>query len=253
MVLSSVYPTHTFSLFHILYIIISIALIVGSMILIKKYVKKEKTLMIIYIMASILTLVFVTINRIGETIYDTANDENATWTMILPHSICSFCSLVIPIAFLINRKDNFVVHSLYACGFLGGLSNIIYPDPLNNGYIYELRIWSSLAHHFCLLWLLSCLLVTGVIKPAMRKMYYWPLAACVVTTFGVFELDVLKLTKAMNIGRPLLSDVPVLTDWYMLYIGIFIAEFIFTFLYEKLHDKKSVKEIFTFKKNNCEQ
>ena len=87
-------------------------------------------------------------------------------------------------------------------------------------------------------------LIFGGMKPRISKWSYFILGLCVVTSIGVIELDAFGFKKAMQINQPLISSLPVLTSWYIVYLVMIIAHFIFLVLYEKFKNGRTLKEIF---------
>ena len=228
--------------------VLAIVVFVVSLFFVIRKVKDEKKQRLAGLIVASLELVFVLITRFGDTIWDVNNIEGATWWWLIPHSLCSFCSLVISLTYILGKKDNPIIYALFICGFLGGLSNIFYPDFLNDQPISEIRTFAALLHHLSMAWLTFYLAATGYFKVSMRKLHYFPIAYAIMVMLAVFEIQVLHFNDSMNVAKPLLKDLPVLTSWYVLGIAMFGANIIFTVLYNKFHDKMSFKDIFTFKK-----
>ena len=249
-------PTHLWSVFHIVYMVLIIPIIVVSLILIKKYVKNEKALTWIMRGAGILLFILIVTNHIDVVRFDVEIDhrtENifghetpATWAMVwLPFTLCSLSSLVMPFSTFM-KKDNWLAHTFYLIAILGGVANIIYPEYLDTQYIYQYRTWSALAHHVLSMWLALLMLLTGFVKPSMRKIHYLPIGLMFTVVLGVFELQVLHFDEAFNIPNPIAK----VFYWYLVDLGLILFNFIWVLLFEKLVYKKTFKEIFTFKTNN---
>ena len=252
-------PTHLWSVFHILYMILVIPLIVVSLILIKKFVKSEKVLTWIMRIAGIVLLILIITNHIDVVRYDVeiehktadifGKETPATWAMVaLPFTLCSLSSLLIPFSTFM-KKDNWLAHTFYLIAILGGIANIIYPEYLDTQYIYQYRTWSALAHHVLSMWIVLLMLITGFVKPSMRKIHYLPIGLAFTVVLGVFELQVLHYDEAFNIPNPIAK----VFYWYLVDLGLILFNFIWVFIFEKFVYKKTLKEIFTFKKPEHEE
>ena len=89
----------------------------------------------------------------------------------------------------------------------------------------------------------------------MKRWYYSPLTYGFMMLLGVFEVFVLRFPEdshVMNLFAPILASQPILTSWWMLWIGYTFGVPLYLFGYEYfiIHKKpiEILKEINPFKK-----
>lgn len=85
------------------------------------------------------------------------------------------------------------------------------------------------------------MMITGYIKPSRTKFKYLIIMMAFYMTYGIFLIDALGIDNAMQMGKPLIKNAPILTSWYV----VFLATAVVTYLYEWLFDflDKKVKKI----------
>ncbi len=242
---------------HILFIVLTILVLGASLTLITLFVKKENTLLWIYRISGIVLFVTIVVNHIDVIRFDVEIEKDVvmvfgketpyTWWMVaLPFTICSFASFVIPFGCFM-KKDNFIVHSLYPIAIMGGIVNIFIPNYLGNQGFFEIRTWTGLLHHILSMWIVLLMLLKGFIKPSMKKIYQLPIALLIILALGLIELQAFHYAEAMAIETDLSGFM-----WYHMDLGLILADFIFTFIMEKFVYKKTLKEIFNFKKETID-
>ena len=255
MVLTDYVPSPTIELWtwpHILIIVFALISVTVSLVLIKLFVKSEKALLWIIRIAGMVLLTTIIVNHIDVVRFDVEIEKDVvmvfgketpyTWAMVaLPFTFCSFSSLLIPFGTFM-KKDNFIVHALYPVAIMGGIVNIFIPNYLGNQGFFEVRTWTALIHHILSMWIVLLMLLTGFIKPVMKKIYYQPIMLMIMIVLGLIELQGLHFGEAMAIESDLSGFM-----WYHLCLGLILADFIFTFIMEKFVYKKKIKEIFNFK------
>ena len=133
---------------------------------------------------------------------------------MIPNSFCGLSSLLLSISVLVGKKDNWFFHFICYLGFIGGLITLIYPDFLgqNQSFLYPATI-SGLLHHTIMFYLVLIMIITKYFVPTLKKWYYLPLGLACVMTYGLFLLDAVGHTTAMNITTPLLEGT-ILTWWF---------------------------------------
>ncbi len=230
--------------FHLIFLGISILVIVLSNIIIKKKKLNEKTIDLIIKIEAVLWLISILINRVVVTAHNIEANPANTWLSIIPNSFCGFCSLVLSLTVLFGKKDNIIFHSIGYLGLVGGAATMIYPDFLNTQSFFDPRSLSGLLHHAFMVGIIIKLFIYGYFTPTISKCSYFILGLCVLMTYGAVEYDALGFDKAMQIGKPFISSLPILTSWYIIYLVLIIAHFIFLVLYEKFKNKLTWKEIF---------
>lgn len=198
---------------HIVYLVIFVVLSAVSIILIKKYCKTERALIISIKSTAALLLAFIIWNRICIVI------SNEDWFMLLPNTFCGITSFAFAVCALAFVRDNPTLHCLIYCGFVGGLITMIYPDFIsqNQSFFYPNTI-SGLLHHSVSLYLSVLMLITGWVKPALNKWKYFPIGMAFMMVYGVLLLSISgRMTDdgydAMYIKHPLLEGTPL--TWYV--------------------------------------
>ena len=114
---------------HIIYIILNIIILILTIILCGKGFLKRKQLIIK--IAGIILFVLVIVNRFSITIYDNViASKDASWWELLPNSICGLSSLLLALAIILGKEDNWILNSVSYLGFFGSAIVIFYPDFL---------------------------------------------------------------------------------------------------------------------------
>lgn len=102
---------------HIIYIILNIIILILTIILCGKGFLKRKKLIIE--IAGIILFVLVIVNRFSITIYDNViASKDASWWELLPNSICGLSSLLLALAIIFGKEDNWILNSVSYLGFL---------------------------------------------------------------------------------------------------------------------------------------
>ncbi len=231
---------------HIIYLIISILLMVLGITIITKLVKKENTYTRIIKISGIILLILILINRISVTYYDVviSKREGYSWLNLIPNTFCGLSSLILSLAIIFGKKDNVFLHFISYLGVIGGVITMFYPDFLESQTFFDLRSLSGLLHHTVMVWIVIICMLTKYIVPTMKKWAIFPISLSMIMTFGLFEKDCLKFSKAMQIGEPLLKSAPIFTSWYVIGILVLTLHFLYLLIYELKVNKKGLKEIF---------
>ena len=227
---------------HIIFLVIFVILAVVSLILIKKFVKTEKTKMIIIKVLAALLLCAVVCNRICISI------KNSDWTSLIPNTFCGLDSLVLALALLIGRKNNAVLHFVVYVGFVGGLVTLIYPDFIENyPSIFDPLSFSGLLHHAFTLYLCILVQVVGWFTPDYKKWKNLVIGFMAYITLGAFLMFVLDVNTAFYINSPILNGTP-LTVWVLapiFAVGYALYMLAYELIKRKIQKHKSVAPIST--------
>ena len=216
---------------HIIYIILNIIILILTIILCGKGFLKRKKLIIK--IAGIILFVLVIVNRFSITIYDNViASKDASWWELLPNSICGLSSLLLALAIIFGNEDNWILNSVSYLGFFGSAIVIFYPDFLIIQPFFCLRSITGLLHHSLMNLLIIVMMITGYIKPSRTKFKYLIIMMAFYMTYGIFLIDALGIDNAMQIGKPLIKNAPILTSWYV----VFLVTAVVTYLYEWLFD-----------------
>ncbi len=227
-----------FGLEHIIFLVIYFLLFALGIFFVLKIKNDEKKTNIVIKISAICLLIAILLNRFFIALYETTNKDE-TWLKLIPNSFCGLTSLLFSLAILFGKKDNKFLHFLTYLGFLGGLVTMFYPDFLDTQLFIDPRTLTGLIHHAIMLWLSIILIITSYIKPDIKKWYYFPIGIIIYHVIGVIEIKVFKFSGAMQIHDPFISEIPVLSSWYVLAVleTVFIVAFLF--VYKKLKKDKS--------------
>lgn len=204
---------------HILFLVCFFVCATAGILLLRKFAKTDFSRdLVVKISASVL-LVLIALNRVSVTAHGIAAEPQVySWLNLLPYTFCGLASLLYALAALFGKDNNTVFHFIVYFGFYGGLATLFYPDFLETQTFWDIRSITGLLHHAGMVWMTALLVATGKFRPKAEKWYVYPIGFCLVMTLGLLELDALGFPEAMNIGKPLVGSLPVLTSWYV--IGI---------------------------------
>lgn len=239
-----------YSIKFIVYLIVSYTLFIISLILIKKYVKKEKTLNWIIRGTALALLIIIIINRIA-TAYQMLVTEAGqhpditSWWYLIPETFCGMSALCLSIDVAFFKKNNLALHAFAYFGLLGGLFAGTYPNYLNYLDFWSLRAFTGLLHHSLMVYMFFLILITGYFTPTIKRWYVPMFTHMIFVVFGLFAIQVLGHPgDTMSIFEPLVLSLPILTSWWMIGLGVSLAPIIFLIFYEHFANKKHFKQIF---------
>lgn len=204
---------------HCIYIAISVLVALAVCFCAKKFAKTEKAQdIMVKIMAGVL-LAVIFINRIILVFeYD-----QVTWIDMLPDTFCSTSSFVLPLALLLGKKNNNVLHFIWLIALAGGLITTFYPDFIgqNPSFLYPPTIFGMM-HHTIAAILVIVLFLFGYIRLTYKKWYCTLFGFTSYLAYGAFLLTVLHLGNPFYMTGPALPNTP-LTVWVMapIYITVY--------------------------------
>ena len=197
---------------HIIYLVVFFAISISSLILIKKYVKSEKTINIILKALGGALLFSILLNRFS-LFYFKSNPHDPK--LLLPDSYCGLTSLVLSLAVLLGKKDNYAYHFLWLIGILGGGITVFYPDFIGQDQsFFYLPTISGLLHHSITLYICVYLIVFDFIHITYKKWYCALIGISFYMTYAVYLISLVGLDDALHIFTPLLSGTP-LYAWFI--------------------------------------
>jgi hypothetical protein len=226
---------NVFGLEHFIYLCLVIIIMGLSLTFIKKKVRKDRTISLIIKGLGFFLLCAIIWNRISIAIG--RDDIFLLW----PDSYCGTSSFVIAITVMFGKKDNIVLHGVAYLGLVGGLVTLIYPDFIDqaDSIFYPMTI-SGLLHHTLMLWVILIMLITGYLKPSLKKWSSLPIGLCIFLTYGIFLITVIGLDDAMYINQPVLENTSL--NWFVLGAILLPIHFLFLVMVEWFRKKRFVVE-----------
>jgi len=216
--------------------IITAVLALVGLIVIKKFVKRELTKMIILKTCAGLLFLSVMTNRLSQVF----RYEQTRWYCIIPDSYCAMTSLVLSLAVLLGKKNNYVLHFVWLLGLFGGISTVVYPTFVSQhqSFFYIPTISGLLHHSFCAMTVIFVLLFKQI-DITYKKWYCVVFGFTCYITIGAFLMAVFKMSDAFHIVEPLLSGTS-LTTWVM--APIYIASHSVIFVVIELVKRKIARK-----------
>lgn len=187
--------------------LVSVAVMVTALVLIGKFVKKERTKRVIIITCALIQLTFTIWNRLAVMEYSGGISE------FLPTTFCGTTSLLFPLAMIFCKKDSGILQFLVSCMLLGGVLTFFYPDFIGQDA-----------------------LITGSYKPSMEKWNSLIFGLCAYMTYGIFMISMLGHNDAMYIYHPLIEGT--IFNWVFVGAMFIILYTIALIVYEQISLKK---------------
>lgn len=241
---------------HLVFLAIIVPLFVVGLILVIKFVKKEKSIRLLVVILSAVLLALVITNRIAYT-YQRVVEFNGVmvvdgrelhynWGYLVPETFCALTAFFLPIAVICFKKDNLLLHALVYFGLISGIFSSVYPAYLNKQGFFELGTMTSLIDHFVLAFLALVILIKKYMTPSIKKWYMIPAVYVAFILIALFDVHVLKTPdyEAMSIYCPLVSSLPHLSRCYCIGPALTIGMIIILIFYERFKNKKPFKTVF---------
>lgn len=225
---------------HILYLVISIILMIGVIVLTKFFVPKEKVFIVMKVLAGI-GLILIIINRIVV-----AKSRNGDFQSFLPDTYCSMMGFILPIVVLLFKPNTKIFQFAIFAGMIGGLLTLFYPDFLvyfDN--IFNIHPFTGLLYHTNMFFMFLVAIICGYHKPTFKNWSSLPIGLAFLVVFGVFGNNVIGQTNNMYLNAPLINGT--IFSWWFVGILFIILYTIILQIYEMVTLPKqewSVNKIF---------
>lgn len=234
-------PPKIFGTEHIIFLSIFFVFMVLSLVLIKKFVKQEKSINITIKIVALFLFVFIVWNRVSIAVL------GKQWVKLIPSSFCGMNSLVLSLAVLFGKKNNSVLHFVVYISFVGGLGTIIYPTFIDTySSIFHTITFSGLLHHAFSFYLCVLLQMVGWFVPNYKKWKNLVIGLLCYITLGAFLIFELGVKTAFYINEPII-DGTILNVWVLIpifAIGYSLYMVAFELITKKLK-AKSKKTVIT--------
>lgn len=199
-----------FGLEHILYLLISILLLTITTIILKKKIKDDKKIEIMFRIIGLIGLIVIILNRIAISIRDN------NFILLIPDSYCGMTSLLTSIALLFFKKDNILLHGLWLIAIIGDLVSIIDPGFISKDHsIFYFPVITSFFHHTITLYAIILVFIFKYINLTINKAYIQLIMLLIYLSIGLIEIYGFKLHDAYYINEPILKNT-FLTTWGMI-------------------------------------
>lgn len=190
---------------HIIYLLVSIILMAVGFFLIKKYINTEKKLNLLIRLLGLLLLINVIWNRISISL-----EEERFFSNFLPESYCGITSILLSISVMIFKKNSKIFHCLIYVGMVGALLTFFYPDFIPHfDNFFDSRLISGLNHHTIMIFLVLVMVLSGYVKPDLKKWYYLFIGLAFYICYGLFLITILDYPDALYIFNAMHKDVPL--------------------------------------------
>lgn len=213
---------------HIIYMLISFAIIIAALVLIKKFCKTEKSKKIAVKVSGAVQLLVVVLNNIF--LYQWVNRIELV-------SFCGTLSLLFALFAIFCKKDSACLHFATYSGIIAGLIVTIYPTYIGQGStIFFPSTITSLMHHSLMFYLAVLVLELGYVRPNIKKWAAWPLGYCCMMCYGLFNIKIRGRNDSMYINSSVIAGTKL--NWF--YMGlIFLAVYtIFLLIFDAIKNKK---------------
>ena len=199
-----------FGIEHILYLLISLIYFTIISILLKKYIKDENKINIMFKIIGLIGLILIILNRIALSIRDN------NFILLIPDSYCGMTSLLISISLLFFKKDNYILHALWLIGIIGDLLSIIYPGFISNSpSIFYFPTITSFLHHTYTLFSIILIFIFKYINLDLKKSWVQIIAFIFYIIIGLILVYGFNINEAYYIKEPILKNTP-LNIWLLL-------------------------------------
>ena len=192
---------------HIVYMCVCLVLMVVLLMLLKRFVPRDKMFIPVKLTAAV-GLVLIVINRIVV-----ARSRGGTFLDFIPDTYCSMMGFILPVVVLLFRPGTKIFQYAIFAGMIGGLITLFYPDFLVYfDSIFNIHPFTGLLYHTLMVLVFLEVLVCGYYTPSFRNWASFPVGLAFMVVFAVFGNTVLGQSNNMYLNAPLLPDT-ALTWW----------------------------------------
>lgn len=214
-----------FGLEHILYMVIALVIMTIVIVLIKKFVPKEKVHIAIKIFAA-MGLVLIIINRI---VVSKSRDGN--FLDFLPDTFCSLMGFILPLTILLFKPSTKIFQYAIFAGAIGGLITFVYPDFIvyfDN--FFNIHPLTGLLYHTNMFFLFLLCVISKYYIPCFKNWTALPIGLAFMVVYAVFGNSVLEQSNNMYLNAPLLQGTPL--TWWLVGILMIVLYTIILQIYE---------------------
>ncbi|MDD4124392.1 MAG: YwaF family protein [Eubacteriales bacterium] len=215
---------------HLTYNAVVVILMAVGLVIIKKRIRTEKALAVTVKITAAVLLACVVWNRLSVCIMRDG------FAQVLPGSFCSMSSFTFAISALFCKKDSKVFHFVLYLGLVGGIATLVYPDFIGQAsyFMYPMTI-SGMVHHTIMVFLALLMLMTGYIKPTIKKWYCLPVGTSLFITYGLILIKAFGYGDAMSINEPLVEGTPL--TFYVAGVIFLTVHALFLIVWELMQKK----------------
>ena len=221
---------------HLVYLAITLSITGVGLFLAKKFAKTEKSQTIILKSIAALLFIWILLNRLSQVF----RGETPVWYKIIPDSFCGMSSTVLSLAVLFGKKDNCVLHFVWAIAILGGVITIFYPTFIDQApSVFYLPTISGLLHHSISVALVIALFLFNQITVTYKKWYCTLFGFTAYFAVGAFLMTVFDCSDAFHMVEPMIDGTP-LTAWFVAPIYV-VGYSIIVLVFELVRRRKNKK------------
>lgn len=232
---------------HILYLVICALILIPLMIILKKKLKDDKQIEIMFRIIGLLGLIAIILNRVSSVI-----EEKNAW-LLIPSSFCGMTSFLTAMGLLFYGKNNNIIQAVWLIGFIGMISTFAYPDFVEDySNMFEFGCITSFLHHTITLYALISIFVFKYVYITIKKSWLQLAFGAVYIGTGFFLIFVGKVNHAFYLFNPAVSGtelyfaamLPIYVAVYLVIVGT--IEFV-------RYKKKNKNENIVIENNKPEQ
>ncbi len=212
---------------HILYLIVCIILLTTIGIILKKKIKTDKQIEIMFKILGIIGLIAIICTRISLSL-----DEN-NFLYLIPDSFCGMTSFLTSLALIFLKKDNLVLHAVWLIGLVGMTTSLLYPDFLiKTTNIFYFSTITCLLHHTITLFNIIMVFVFKYLTITYKKAWTQLVGGIFYIGLGFFLIYVCNIKGAFYIMVPAVKNTKtyfaaLLPIYVFVYISLLaIIEFV---------------------------
>lgn len=207
-----------FEIEHSLFLIITFLFFFILGFLLKKNIKEEKKIEIMFKILGFFGFLFILISRISLAI------DRHNFLLLLPDSFCSMTSYLTAISLLFLKRDNIILHVVWLLALVGNICSLLIPDYLADGpTIFFIPTITALIHHAFTLFEIIMVFIFKYMYLTLKK--WWSQIILIVIYIGTGLIFVygFKAPDAFYIKNPAIIHTE-LRVWLLIpiYISVYL-------------------------------
>lgn len=212
---------------HIIYLIVCAIILIPLAIILKKKLKTDKQIEIMFKILGVFGLIAVICARISYAL------EENNFLYLIPNSFCALTTFILSISLIFLKKNNLILHTVWLIGLTGMTTSLLYPDFIakTTNILYFGPI-TGLLHHTISLFNLILIFVFKYVTLTYKKSwtqlvggaFYIGLGLILIYACGMKDSFYILVPAIKNTKLYFAAMLPIYVFVYILVI--FLVEFI---------------------------